>query len=179
MAEAVAPHAPIVVIGVGNALRGDDGAGIAVVRRLRAQPGVQILEQSGEATALLGALRGAEVAIVVDAAAGTRPGRVRRLDASAEPLPHGLFACSTHGFGVAEGIELARALGTLPRRCVVYALEGARFEAGAPASPAVETSIARAAAGIEAELDAIRASQAKARDACSAARPSTMARPRS
>ena len=52
---------PVVVIGVGNALRADDEAGLQVVRRLRAGTGVDIREQSGEATALLDALRGSAV----------------------------------------------------------------------------------------------------------------------
>ena len=75
--------------------------------------------------------------LVVDAAAGAEPGRLHRLDASAQPLPQRLFGSSTHGFGVAEGIELARALGVLPPVCVVYAVEGGRFETGAPMSEAV------------------------------------------
>jgi hydrogenase maturation protease len=129
--------APVVVIGVGNALRADDAAGVMAVRRLRAREGVEIREQSGEATALLEALRGRGAALVVDAAAGAEPGRLHRLDAAAGPLPQGLFGISSHGFGVAEGIELARALGTLPPVCVVYALEGGCFETGAPMSDAV------------------------------------------
>jgi hydrogenase maturation protease len=149
-------RAPVVVIGVGNPMRADDAAGIAVVRRLRVRAGVRLLEQSGEATALLDALRGAPAALVVDAARGPQPGRVRRLDAAAQSLPPALFACSTHGFGVAEGIELARALGALPPVCVVYALEGAQFETGAAMSPAMQAAVAAVAARVEMEIDAMQ-----------------------
>ena len=149
----MADDAPL-VIGVGNPLRGDDAAGILVARRLRAR--ARVLEQSGEATGLVDALRGARMALIVDAAAGTQPGRVRRLDAAAQPLPRGLFGTSTHGFGVAEGIELARALGALPPVCVVYAIEGAQFETGAPVSAAVLGAVPEVAASIEAEIDAMR-----------------------
>ena len=76
-----------------------------------------------------------------EAVAGAEPGRLHRLDAAAQPLPQGLFGCSTHGFGVAEGIELARALGTLPPVCVVYAVEGERFDTGAPMSEAVTRAL--------------------------------------
>lgn len=147
--------ARVVVIGVGNTMRADDAAGLLVARRLRSRPGVQVLEQSGEATALTEALRGRAAALIVDAAAGARPGRLHRLDAAAQPLPQGLFACSTHGFGVAEGIELARALGALPAVCVVYALEGARFETGAAMSQALADALAGAASRVEAEIDLI------------------------
>ena len=143
---------PVVVIGVGNALRADDAAGLEVVRRLRAGPGVDVLEQSGEATALLDALRGRAAALIVDAAAGTDPGRLHRLDAAAGPLPQGMFGVSTHGFGVAEGIELARALGALPPVCVVYAVEGERFETGAPMSEAVARALPRAAEDITKDI---------------------------
>jgi hydrogenase maturation protease len=143
----------VVVIGVGNALRADDAAGLEVVRWLRAGPGVEVLEQSGEATALLDALRGRSAAIIVDAAAGTDPGRLHRLDAAAGPLPQGMFGVSTHGFGVAEGIELARALGALPPVCVVYAVEGERFETGAPMSEAVARALPRAAENITKDIE--------------------------
>lgn len=145
----------IVVIGIGNPLRGDDAAGIAVVRTLRERRGVQVIEQEGEAAALLEALRGAAAALIVDAASGSEPGRVRRLDAAAQPLPPGLGACSTHGIGVAEGIELARALGVLPAIGVVYAIEGSSFEAGDAMSAAVARAVGEATSRIETELDEI------------------------
>ncbi len=154
MASRVSPA--VLVIGLGNPLRGDDAAGIMVVRRLRQRAAARVLEQSGEATALVDALRDASAALIVDAASGTQPGRVRRLDAAAQPLPQGLFGCSTHGFGVAEGIELARALGALPPVCVVYALEGVQFETGAAMSPAVQAAVPGVAARIEAEIDALQ-----------------------
>ena len=144
---------PVVVIGVGNALRADDEAGLQVVRRLRAGTGVDIREQSGEATALLDALRGSAAAVIVDAALGAEPGRLHRLDAAAGPLPQGLFGFSTHGFGVAEGIELARALGALPSVCVVYAVEGERFETGAPMSEAVRRAVPRVSEKVAQEIE--------------------------
>ena len=145
--------APVVVIGVGNALRADDAAGVLAVRRLAPRPGVEIREQSGEATALLEALRGRAAALVVDAAAGAEPGRLHRLDAAARPLPQGLFGVSSHGFGVAEGIELARALGVLPPVCVVYALEGACFDTGAPLSDAVARALPLLAEDITKDIE--------------------------
>jgi hydrogenase maturation protease len=150
------PAARIVVIGLGNPLCGDDAAGIAVVRRLRRRSGVRLVEQAGEATALVAALRGASAALVVDAATGGPPGDVRRLDAAAGPLPAGLFELSTHGFGVAAGIELARALGALPATCLVYALAGARFAPGAAMSAEVATALPAVAAQVEADIAALR-----------------------
>jgi hydrogenase maturation protease len=134
----------VVVIGVGNPVGGDDGAGIEVARRVRgrADPEFEVLELDGEPGRLIDAWEGAACAIVVDAAAsGSPPGTVRRIDAVAAPLPAGLRASSTHALGVAEAVELARALGRLPASLVVYGIEGERFAAGERLSAAVEDAI--------------------------------------
>jgi hydrogenase maturation protease len=72
----------------------------------------------------------------------TPPGTIHRFDALARALPTGLLS-STHAFGVAEAIELARALGRLPASLTVYAIEGARFEVGQDLSPEVAAAIGR------------------------------------
>jgi hydrogenase maturation protease len=143
------------VIGVGNADRGDDGAGRMVARFLRGRlpEDVEIAELGGEAAALIARFEGAEAAFLVDACrSGAPAGTVRRLDVSATPAPTGLFGLSTHGFGLAEAIELARALARLPPRCVIYAIEAASFEIGAPLSPAVAAAVEEAAARLRIEI---------------------------
>jgi hypothetical protein len=60
-------------------------------------------------------------------------------------MPAVVSGISTHGFGPAAAVELARALGLLPRRSVVYAIEGTSFEAGAPLSPPVAAAVAEVA----------------------------------
>jgi hypothetical protein len=67
-----------VVIGVGNERRGDDAAGLSVVRALSPllPPGVEVAETHGEAEALVEAWEGADLAVVVDtASSGLPPGR--------------------------------------------------------------------------------------------------------
>lgn len=146
-----------IVIGLGNPDRGDDAAGRAVVRALRGTlpAEVEIAEENGEATALLARLVGVAEAWLVDAAvSGADPGTLRRFDVAAVPLPAGMFGLSTHGFGLAEALELARALGTLPDRCIVYAIEGAAFAPGAPLTPAVADAVADAARLLRNEIAA-------------------------
>jgi hydrogenase maturation protease len=133
---------------VGNGWRGDDGAGLAVARRVRelAPAGVEVREVEGDATALVEAWSGAEHVVVVDAAeSGAEPGTVRRFDAAAQPLPVRSLRSSTHAFGVADAVELARALGRLPQRLDVYGIEGASFVAGDRLSPPVERAVAQLA----------------------------------
>jgi hydrogenase maturation protease len=134
----------IVVIGVGNEYRSDDGAGIAVARRLRTlfPAGVTILEESGEGAALMQAWQGAAWVMLVDAVrSGASPGTIHRLDARAAPMPIGFFHYSTHAFSVAEAVELARSLDQLPAHLVVYGIEGTTFAAGVELSPAVEQAV--------------------------------------
>jgi hydrogenase maturation protease len=138
------------IIGLGNAWRGDDAVGLLVARRLRELVrGADVLERSGEPADLLEALGdGAGEVVLVDAvSSGAPPGEVHRLDASEVALPFAAGA-STHGLGLAETIELGRALGRLPARLLVYGIEGAVFELGAPLS----AEVARAADSVVAEL---------------------------
>jgi hydrogenase maturation protease len=144
-----------IVIGVGNPDRGDDAAGRRVAELLRgALPaGVAIEEDDGEASSLVARLGGATTAFLIDAcASGATPGTVSRFDVGAGPLSHSAFAVSTHGVGLAAAIELARALRQLPQRCVVYAIEGASFELGAPLSSPVARAVARTAAFVRHEI---------------------------
>lgn len=143
------------VIGIGNPDRGDDAVGRLVARRLEAHalPGVTVLEHGGEATDLVETLRAADLAVVVDAAvSGGEPGTVQRIDVSKEALPSDWFAFSTHGLGLAEAIELARALGCLPPRCIVYAIEARDFAPGDAPSPALIGAARAVSARIAGEL---------------------------
>ena len=64
----VAPLDKLVVIGIGNEYRRDDGAGLVVARRIRAAaPGLRVREESGEGAALIEAWRGAEIVVLCDA----------------------------------------------------------------------------------------------------------------
>jgi hydrogenase maturation protease len=128
------------VIGIGNCDRGDDGAGPLVSRLLqgRLPEDVQVVEHDGEASRLLAVLATAYAVYLIDAAASGAPtGSVRRFDCDATPLPGTHVAVSSHGLGLTETIELARALGQLPRRCVVYSIEAANVVAGALVSDEV------------------------------------------
>jgi len=137
-----------VVIGVGNAFRGDDGAGLAVVEGLRGRlpAEVEVVACEEEPTRLMDAWAGAEAVFIVDAvASGADAGAVHRFDASTDRIPARVFRSSTHAFGVPEAIELSRALGTLPARVHVYGIEGAVFDAreglSAPVRAAVDTVV--------------------------------------
>ncbi len=134
---------PLTVIGVGNSWRGDDAAGLEVARRLGlAQDGLRVISHEGDQSRLVHLWSGSDLVVVVDAAySGAPAGTVHRFDAADEPLPTQLLRGSTHAFGVAEAVELARALGRMPRELIVYAIEGQTFETGAGLTPEVERAV--------------------------------------
>jgi hydrogenase maturation protease len=145
-----------VVVGVGNAVRGDDAAGLAVAERVRrdAPRGVDVVECEQEPTRLLDAWDGADLALVVDASlSGAGAGSVRRFDATAEPIPSRTFRSSTHAFGIGDAVELGRALGRLPARVVVYGIEGLDFALGSGLSEPVAGVVDEVAQAVLAELE--------------------------
>lgn len=138
-------HPPTLIQCIGNRLGRDDGAGPAVADRLR-QPGLpartEIREHWGEGTELMREWERAERVILVDAASsGAAPGTIHRFDARTQAIPKGFCCYSTHRFGVAEAVELARALGRLPGEIRLYAIEGMDFGNGEGLSPAVAEAV--------------------------------------
>jgi hydrogenase maturation protease len=141
------------VIGLGSALRGDDGAGLEVARRLAGDARFEARVHEGEGVDLLGVWAGTESVVLVDTIrSGGIPGTIVRFDAAAQPLPSTHRQAVGHALGVAESIELGRVLGRLPRRLVVIGIEGQNFALGSGLSPAVHRSIDSALDAVRAEL---------------------------
>ncbi|MEJ2433250.1 MAG: hydrogenase maturation protease, partial [Pseudolabrys sp.] len=64
-------------------------------------------------------------------------GRIHRLDLVTDALPAEMAVTSSHAFGLADAIRLARTLQRAPQDIVVYAVEGHSFDTGAAVTPAV------------------------------------------
>jgi hydrogenase maturation protease len=115
--------------------------------------GATLVVHEGEPTALIDAWDGADILWLVDAvASGAAPGTVHRLDASERELPAELFRASTHHVGVAEAVELARALGRLPRQTILFGIEGGSFEVGGELTGAVALAVDRVADAVREEV---------------------------
>lgn len=141
------PQVPAVllrVIGLGNAWRGDDAAGLHAVRSLRERLGdcVDIIESEGDGLALLDLIQGVPCVILIDAVKGTgRPGDTIRLDISSGARWQKVTPCSTHAMGITDALELARVLGFLPGRLLLYGIELESVEPGRPLSLTVRKGI--------------------------------------
>lgn len=146
---------PVLIIGVGNEFRRDDGVGLTIARTMAQLKwdGVTVTEQSGEGAALMDAWRQAKNVFVTDAVeAGGVPGEVFRIDGNRETIPAAFFHYSSHAFSVGEAIELARALGTLPPRIILYGVQGADFAAGTGLTEAVNTAAEKVVEQITREI---------------------------
>ncbi|MFJ9712751.1 hydrogenase maturation protease [Streptomyces sp. NPDC101234] len=134
----------VVVIGVGNPLRGDDGIGPAVVEALRGRvPDDTVLAVSdGEPARLLELWRDAHTVIVVEALRThpARPGELHTLT-PAQAAGHTRATASTHAFGLGDCMALAEALCRMPPELVVHAMEVADIGLGERLSDAVRSAL--------------------------------------
>jgi hydrogenase maturation protease len=132
------------VIGVGNIWRGDDAVGLLVARRLRESlgPSVEVIEAEGDGLALLDLMEGVDHVILIDAVkGGGQPGTTVRLDLSKESRWGTVAPCSTHAMGVANAIDLARALARLPKQVILYGIEIESVESGSSLTEAVRKGL--------------------------------------
>ena len=127
----------MLIIGCGNEFRGDDAAGLLVARHLRSL-GLNACEHTSDGVSLIQMWEPTSEVVLVDAfLAQGNPGNVRVWDGIAAPLETDLFRYSSHSVGIAEAIEMARLLGSLPKQLLIYGIEGNQFEVGTPPSAEV------------------------------------------
>jgi hydrogenase maturation protease len=147
------------VIGCGNPDAGDDAVGLIAVRearpRLERLPGVDVVE-TGPALDVVRLLEWVDAAVIVDAVwaagGGRAPGEIIRVDVGNDGIPMGAgpASLSSHGFGLAEAVGLAAALGRAPR-IVFLGVVAADVAMGRPLSPAVGVAVHELANRIFAE----------------------------
>jgi len=134
-------RSPIVVIGIGNPYRRDDGLGPAVVHQLRADrfTAAELVESDGEAATLIDHWQNRRLAVLIDAVhvVAPSPGRIHRLDL---PLG-GAHPASSHNVDLGLAVRLARELDRLPQRMLVFAVEAVETGYGLGLSPAVARSV--------------------------------------
>ena len=126
------------LIGIGNPDRGDDAAGWDVAGQVSSWTVSRVVAGSFD---MIDLWDGSDDVVIVDAMrSDASVGAVQRFDALAHPLPVGAFT-STHAFGPAAVVELARRMGRLPRSLVVYGIEVADTSHGAALSPGVAEAV--------------------------------------
>jgi hydrogenase maturation protease len=144
------------VLGVGNPMRRDDGLAHAVLAEVRARaPGTDVREVYGDPASLVTAWSGADVVVLVDAVSGVgEPGEVRRFARNADgwDVVPPAVPLSSHGWSLADALELAEALGRVPSRLVLVGVVAADLATGPGLSAAVAAAVGPAAALVLAEV---------------------------
>ncbi len=150
-------HQSVIVLGIGNEFRGDDSIGLRIVRALRdiGLPNVTVLESSGNGTSLMEAWKGFDVVLVVDAvSAEALPGSIFRIDLHHHRISSQLLS-STHNFGLAEAVELARAWGELPRTMILYGVQVSDVIQGAEPTSRILRAAGEVVAMIRQDVDSL------------------------
>jgi hydrogenase maturation protease len=148
---AVTGQTSVVVLGLGNLLRRDEGLGIRALERLRERyvlPGtIQLVDGGTLGLDLLCYLEEAEQLLVLDAALTEGPpGTLLRVEDGNVPAFFGMRT-SPHEIALPDLLAVARLRGTAPDKVVVLGIQPEALELGWELSPVV-------AAGLDALADA-------------------------
>jgi hydrogenase maturation protease len=137
-------HVPILVLGVGNPLMGDDGIGIELVQRLKEKIDHRLVhfEDGGtQGMSLLPLIEDADSVIILDAVkTGRKPGSI--VLKSKDELP-GYFdrAVSPHQIGMKEILGAAQLCGTMPKSLHLLGVEAEQISFCSGMSNAVRLAI--------------------------------------
>ncbi|MBS3905061.1 MAG: hydrogenase maturation protease [Simkania sp.] len=130
----------LLVIGIGNPFRGDDGIGWAVVAALmgKVPAEIQLRKSRGDIAELIELFSMYRAVYLIDACRmDAAPGVWQRIDAHLQPLLLDNTQTSTHGISISQAIALAKTLHQLPSTLIVYAINGDRYNISTTLSPPV------------------------------------------
>jgi hydrogenase maturation protease len=153
-----AERSPLLVMGVGNILRGDDGFGVAVLNEVgtRAVPAnVDLLDAGTSIIDLMEELNGRRKVVVIDAVRGGQsPGTLYRFspeDVAAEAVP----ADSLHQVGLLETLRLAELVDCRPEQVVIIGAQPEDTSLKIGLTEAVAAAVPRAVEMVMAEINGV------------------------
>jgi hydrogenase maturation protease len=154
-AESGAPVKGVLVLGVGNILLSDEGAGVRaaeVIGRLDLGSDVEVLDGATAGADLAFMIAGRRKVIVIDAAQyDAAPGTVLRFGLA--DIEAGRAArMSLHELGVVDAVAIAGHLGEAPGEVVFFGIVPKTFEWGLELSAEVERAIPKVIDAVLAEL---------------------------
>ncbi len=141
--------APILVLGVGNVLLGDDGFGPSLLELLqnkfKDEPSIEFVDGGTQGLALLGYLANRNALLVLDAMSiGRPPGTVCVLGKEQLFSIRGTRASTAHEGNAFELLAGAAVLGDLPGQVYVVGVEPAVLKTGIGLSNDVQASLTMA-----------------------------------
>lgn len=153
---------PVLIVGLGNPLQGDDGVGCAVAEVLQAPPFgervpayVEVMDLGTPGVGLINFVEGRKRVIIVDAAEMSRaPGDVTRFVPEQIRLESSVRSLSLHAPGIADSLLLAQALKLRLPDIVIFGIQPAFIGWRSGLSPAVQSAVPRV---VEAVLEEVGA----------------------
>lgn len=150
---------PILVLGLGNPLQGDDGVGCAVAEALAAAAlgplpdEVEVLELGTPGVGLINYLEGRERVVIVDAAEMRRPpADVVRFTPDEIRLGDPTRSFSLHAPGIVDSLLLAKALNMPLAPIVIFGIQPAFIGWRSGLSPEVQAAVPRAVQAVLTEV---------------------------
>ena len=152
-----------VIIGLGNVLLGDDGAGVQVIERLGHDPslaaGADLLDGGTLNFTLLEYVESAPVLIFVDATnLGLAPGSVRVFaDAEMDAFLAAADQRSVHDLNLGDLLRMCALRDCLPERRFLVAIQPESIDWNGSPTPAVEAGVQKACERIRRLLEEVQA----------------------
>jgi len=150
----------IAVVGVGNAVMGDEGIGVHVVDKLKSvelPPEVVVLDGGTHFWGDEAELNGSEKLIIIDAVlGGGAPATIYRfgLDELEDEAEDVKLSC--HDIGLIEKLQMTRIAGSSPEQVVVIGVEPAKVELNTGLSREVEEKVPEIIDAVMAEITCSR-----------------------
>jgi hydrogenase maturation protease len=138
------PQAPVLVLGIGNELLGDDGAGVVAARRLAGVPipGLEVLDGGTLGLMLMPYIAGRQAVLVFDAVSGAHgtPGEVVVIHDGDVRRGHGVRA-TAHDIGLVDALSAAELAGCPPARIALVGIVPSSITERWGLSPLVQSRI--------------------------------------
>jgi len=144
------PHT--LIVGYGNALRGDDGAGYIAAELLRERlrdPGIEVVSQHQLTPELMESISQVALVVFIDASISGPSGKVHRIPL--RPAP----ACArfTHHATPESLLAGAQALYGHTPEAVLYTIPGRSFDTGDELTPSVRQAVDQLVASLERQFN--------------------------
>jgi hydrogenase maturation protease len=138
-------HERTLILGIGNPLMGDDGAGIEAVRLLnevKLPENVTVQDAGTPGWGLVEWIKDWPSVFIVDAIQmGLKPGEWQSFDAHEVSFISNQGSLSLHDTDFAGGLALAQELNLLPEQLIFYGIEPETIEQGMLLSPSVSANL--------------------------------------
>lgn len=156
--EAAAQPVRLLVLGIGNALLSDDGAGLHVLTRLKheamnapaSQVDIDYIDGGTVGLALAPLIEDADGVVVLDAMRlGAAPGTVHVHVGAQMDAVVGCHCGTPHEVSLGDLFTAVRLLGRLPERRALIGIEPASLDWGTAPTPAVAAGLPKAARAVQ------------------------------